>query len=302
MTKRFFSLIIVPHHRGKSKTITISQKKIKILLGIFAFLFLCLSALLVDYSLMSGTRQKYKKLKAENEVQKETVVQLKASMDKLKAAVTNYETYVSKINLMFGIKSPEVLREVGVGGGERANNQEPDLSSDSQQVTLVQAENISLKAEGIEKSLSTLVRFLEDKKTELATKPSISPTTGWTTSPFGERTDPFTGKRTFHYGIDVASGYGNPVVATADGTVLELKRKEEDKIGGNTIILVHGMSGYTTFYCHLSRFNVKLGQKVKRGDVVGFVGNTGKALGPHVHYEVHFNGKPLNPWIFILEE
>jgi murein DD-endopeptidase MepM/ murein hydrolase activator NlpD len=302
MTKRFFSLIIVPHHRGKSKTITISQKKVKILLGIFAFLFLCLSALVVDYSLMSGTRQKYKKLRAENEVQKETVVQLKASMDKLKAAVENYESYASRINLMFGIKSPEVLREVGVGGGERANSQEPDLSSDSQQVTLLQAENISLKAEGIERSLSTLVRFLEDKKTELASTPSIYPTTGWTTSPFGERTDPFTGKRAFHYGIDIASGYGNPVVATADGTILELKREREDKIGGNSITIVHGMSGYTTIYCHLSRFNVKVGQKIKRGDVIGFVGNTGKALGPHVHYEVHFNGKPRDPRIYILEE
>jgi len=91
-------------------------------------------------------------------------------------------------------------------------------------------------------------------------------------------------------------------VATADGTVLQLKREREDKIGGNTISLVHGMSGYTTVYCHLSRFNVREGQKVKRGDIIGFVGSTGKALGPHVHYEVHFHGKPLNPWNSILEE
>jgi len=302
MTKRFFSLIIVPHHKGKSKTITFSEKKFKVLIGVFAFLFLCLSALIVDYSLMSGTRQKYRKLRAENEVQKETVTQLKASLDKLKATVENYEIYANKINVMFGVKAPEILREVGVGGGERTNSQQTGLSADSQQVTLTQAENMSLKAEGIEKSLSTMVRFLEDKKLELATTPSIWPTTGWTTSPFSERTDPFTGKRTFHYGMDVASGYGNPVVATADGTVLELKSEREEKIGGNTIILVHGMSGYTTVYCHLSRFNVKQGQKVKRGDIIGFVGSTGKALGPHVHYEVRFNGKPRNPWFHFLEE
>jgi len=135
---------------------------------------------------------------------------------------------------------------------------------------------------------------------QLATYPSIWPTTGLETSAFGERIDPFTGKRAFHYGIDVASGYGNPVVATADGYVMQLKRL--DKIDGNMIILNHGMSGYTTLYCHLSRFNIKVGQRVKRGDVIGYVGNTGKALGPHVHYEVHFNGKPLNPWNFILEE
>jgi murein DD-endopeptidase MepM/ murein hydrolase activator NlpD len=300
MTKRFFSLIIVPHHRGKSKTITFSEKKVKTLVGIFAFLFLCLSALIIDYSLMSGTRQKYKKLRAENEVQKETLTQLKASMDKLKATVENYESYASKINFMFGIKSPEVLREVGVGGGGRANGQDTNFSAYSQQATLNQAENISLKADGLEKNLNSLVHFLEDKTLQLATTPSIWPTTGLLTSPFGERTDPFTGKRAFHYGIDVASGYGNPVIATADGYVLNMKR--EDKIDGNMIILNHGMSGYTTVYCHLSRFNVKEGQKVKRGDVIGYVGSSGKALGPHVHYEVHFNGKPLNPWYFILEE
>ena len=300
MTKRFFSLIIVPHHKGKSKTITFSEKKVKTLVGIFAFLFLCLSALIVDYSLMSGTRQKYKKLRAENEVQKETLTQLKASVDKLKATVEKYESYANKINFMFGIKSPEVLREIGVGGGERASGQETNYSASSQQTTLNQAENISLKAEGLEKNLNSTVHFLEDKTLQLATTPSIWPTTGLQTSGFGERTDPFTGKRAFHYGLDVASGYGNSVVATADGYVLELKKN--DKIGGNIIILNHGMSGYTTVYCHLVRFNVREGQKIKRGDIIGYVGSTGKALGPHVHYEVRLNGKPRNPWIFVLEE
>jgi murein DD-endopeptidase MepM/ murein hydrolase activator NlpD len=300
MTKRFFSLIIVPHHKGKSKTITFSEKKVKILVGIFAFLFLCLSALLVDYSLMSGARQKYKKLRAENEVQKETLTQLKASVDKLKTTVENYESYAGKINVMFGIKSPEIMREIGVGGGGRDNAQDTNFSAYSQQATLNQAENISLKAESLEKNLNSVVHYLEDKTLQLATTPSIWPTTGLLTSAFGERTDPFTGKRAFHSGIDVASGYGNPVVATADGYVLSMKM--QDKIDGNMIILNHGMSGYTTVYCHLSRFNVKEGQKVKRGDVIGYVGSTGKALGPHVHYEVHLNGKPLNPWFFILEE
>lgn len=300
MTKRFFSFIIVPHNKGKSKTITFSEKKIKILLGIFAFLFLCLSVLIVDYSLMSGTRQKYKKLRAENEVQKETVSQLKASVDKLKATVENYEVYANKINVMLGVKSPEVLREVGVGGGGTTNGQETSFSASSQQVTLTKAENISLKAESVEQNLNTVVHILEDKTLQLATYPSIWPTTGFQTSAFGERTDPFTGKRVFHYGIDVASGYGNSVVATADGTVLQLKRNE--KIVGNMVSIVHGMSGYTTVYCHLSRFNVREGQKIKRGDVIGYVGSTGKSLAPHVHYEVHLNGKPLNPWYFILEE
>ena len=117
-------------------------------------------------------------------------------------------------------------------------------------------------------------------------------------SAFGWRDDPFTGKRTFHYGIDIATQTGNPIAATADGIVVTTKR---EKIGGRTIILSHRF-GYQTVYCHLSKFLVKPGQRVKRGDVIGLVGRTGKALGPHVHYEVRVNNKEVNPFYYILEE
>jgi len=114
----------------------------------------------------------------------------------------------------------------------------------------------------------------------------------------GNRIDPFTGKEEYHYGIDIAASFGSPIYATADGWVFKIKN---EKTGGNVIILNHG-GGMTTVYCHLSKFNVKVGQRVKRWDVIGFVGQTGKALGPHVHYEVRINGKAVNPDHYILEE
>jgi murein DD-endopeptidase MepM/ murein hydrolase activator NlpD len=117
-------------------------------------------------------------------------------------------------------------------------------------------------------------------------------------SPYGWRDDPFTGKRTFHHGIDIATSYGNPIYATADGTVIQART---DKIGGKTIKIKH-MFGYVTIYCHLSKFLVKVGQKVKRGETIGLVGSTGKARGPHVHYEVQLNSKEKNPYYFLLEE
>jgi len=294
MKKKFFSLIFIPHNRGKSKTIIFSEKNVKVLAGVAAFLFVGFSFLLFDYFSMNGTRQKYRELSEENAVQKGTIVRLKVSLNNLKAKVENMESYAKKINTMAGLKSSEVLREVGVGGG--SNDQEMTFSGNSQDLS--QAENVAQKAEGIERNLNTMVRYFEDKSAIWATTPSIWPTTGWMTSPFGEREDPFTGKRVFHYGIDVVSGYGNPIVATADGKVIELKN---EKIGGNTIIIDHG-GGYTTVYCHLSKFNVRVGQIVKRHDVIGFVGSTGKSIGPHVHYEVHFNGVPKNPWNYILED
>jgi murein DD-endopeptidase MepM/ murein hydrolase activator NlpD len=117
-------------------------------------------------------------------------------------------------------------------------------------------------------------------------------------SAYGWRDDPFTGKRAFHHGIDIATNRGNPIYATADGTVIQMRT---DKIGGKTIKIKH-MFGYVTIYCHMSEFLVKVGQKVKRGDTIGLVGSTGKARGPHVHYEVQLNGKEKNPYFYILEE
>ena len=97
---------------------------------------------------------------------------------------------------------------------------------------------------------------------------------------------------------DIATYFGNPVIATADGVVVQTQK---DKIGGKTIKISH-RGGYTTVYCHLSKFLVKPGQRVKRGDTIGLIGKTGKALGPHVHYEVRLNGKSVNPYYYIIEE
>ena len=94
-------------------------------------------------------------------------------------------------------------------------------------------------------------------------------------------------------------GVGNPIFATADGIVLACKT---EKRGGKTVKLSHPLTGWVTVYCHLSEFEVKTGQKVKRGDVIGLIGQTGRARAPHVHYEVRKDGKRFNPWNFILDQ
>lgn len=298
MAKKFFSLIIVPHSRGKFKTITLSEKRVKILIMVLTLLFTALTVFLIDYFSMNVTRQKYRELFDENNRQKQAIAKYKASLNKLQANIDEFETYAKKINVMAGLKSPEVLKEVGVGGGDRGSGQEVSSSNYSQDVGLNRAQRISRKADGIDKNLNTLVRFFEEQTAKLASTPTIWPTTGWLVSAFGTRTDPFTGKKAFHYGMDIASSFGNPIVATADGFVSHVKR---EKIGGNTVIISHG-GGFTTVYCHLSKFAVKAGQRVKRWDVIGYIGQTGKALGPHVHYEVRRNGKAVNPYKYILEE
>lgn len=297
MSKKLLSLIIVPHHKGKLKTITLTKKAIRVSCGISVFLFMILVVFLVDYFTLNITRQKYKELLKENRKQKKTMAQYQDSIDELKTTIEHFENYAKKLNIMAGLKSPDVLKEAGIGSGT-SNDQEPSPQNISQNINLNNLKNVSQKAKGVEKNLNTLANFFEDQSLRLAATPSISPTKGYWVSSYGWRDDPFTGKRAFHRGIDIATHFGNPVVATADGVVVQTTR---DKIGGKTIKVSH-RGGFTTVYCHLSKFLVRPGQKVKRGETIGLVGKTGKALGPHVHYEVRLNGKSVNPYYYILEE
>ncbi|HEY2351780.1 MAG TPA: M23 family metallopeptidase [Candidatus Acidoferrum sp.] len=125
--------------------------------------------------------------------------------------------------------------------------------------------------------------------------PSIWPVLGHITDSFGERLDPFSGEGAFHRGVDVASDYGAPVHATADGIVTVA---ETHSGYGRLVIIDHGF-GITTWYAHLSSYSTVPGTRVKRGEVIGYTGISGRSTGPHVHYEVRMNNAPVNPWRYM---
>jgi murein DD-endopeptidase MepM/ murein hydrolase activator NlpD len=145
--------------------------------------------------------------------------------------------------------------------------------------------------QGLENRLRYVRRDVERREALAASTPSIWPAHGWLTGTFGGRSDPFTGEPGFHQGIDISTDKGSPVYATADGTV-DLAGPAGDY--GNLIALKHNF-GLVTRYAHLSAFAVKVGQTVRRGDVIGYVGATGRATGAHLHYEILANGNLLNP-------
>jgi murein DD-endopeptidase MepM/ murein hydrolase activator NlpD len=145
--------------------------------------------------------------------------------------------------------------------------------------------------QGLESRLRFVRRDVEQREALAAATPSIWPTHGWLTGTFGGRSDPFTGEPGFHQGIDISTDKGQPVVAPADGTV-ETAAYTGDY--GNFITLKHRF-GLATRYGHLSAFEVKPGQQVKRGDVLGYVGSTGRSTGAHLHYEILVNGQLINP-------
>jgi len=145
--------------------------------------------------------------------------------------------------------------------------------------------------QGLESRLRFVRRDVERREELAAATPSIWPTHGWLTGTFGGRSDPFTGEPGYHQGIDISTDKGQPIVAPADGTV-ESAAYSGDY--GNLITLKHRF-GLTTRYGHLSAFQVKPGQEVKRGDVIGYVGSTGRSTGAHLHYEILVNGQLINP-------
>jgi murein DD-endopeptidase MepM/ murein hydrolase activator NlpD len=139
--------------------------------------------------------------------------------------------------------------------------------------------------------------FLSEQKSLLACTPSIRPTNGWFSSGFGYRISPFTNKREFHKGLDIATRVGTPIIAPADGLIV-FAGKEGNY--GKMLAINHGYN-LKTRYGHLHRFRVKQGQYVKRGQTIGEVGNSGRCTGPHLHYEVLLNGVPVNPLRYILD-
>jgi murein DD-endopeptidase MepM/ murein hydrolase activator NlpD len=140
-------------------------------------------------------------------------------------------------------------------------------------------------------SFSSIFSQLEGKRNLLAATPSIRPLKGWISSRFGYRESPFTGRREFHRGLDIATHAGSPIISPADGLVTFAGGKG---LMGNMLTIEHGF-GMVTRYGHIQKLLKKKGDRVKRGETIALVGNTGRSTGPHLHYEVRLNGLAVNP-------
>jgi murein DD-endopeptidase MepM/ murein hydrolase activator NlpD len=306
--KRHLSIIIVPHTKTSTRTLCFSRRALKGLAIGGAVVGLALAAILVDYVRMSVIRGRYKALQAETAEQRTAIANYEKSISELQSTISHFESYTKKLNVMAGLKSPDVLTSpAGIGGGGPAQEEEsapePDpnqapVGSGPQILSPGTVRGLNQKALSIESNLSSLLSFFESDSLRLASTPSIMPAVGWISSVFGHRTDPFTGAWTMHYGIDISTNLGNPIMATADGIVIKV---QTDKYLGKNVTISHG-NGFTTVYGHMSNFAVKPGQKVKRRDIIGYIGQTGKAAGPHVHYEVLKDGRRVDPRNYLLEE
>ena len=191
---------------------------------------------------------------------------------------------------------PEEQRRAGFGGINRYKDLE---GFDNSKLIINTTRNLDILTKQIvvqSKSLDEIAKLAEEKEKLLAAIPAIQPVKNEDltrmASGFGYRTDPFTKARKFHYGMDFTAPRGTPVYATGDGKVT---RADNTSTGyGNHVVIDHGY-GYESLYGHLYKYNVRPGQKVQRGDIIGFVGSTGRSEAPHCHYEVFKDGERINP-------
>ncbi len=198
---------------------------------------------------------------------------------------------------------PGSVREAGMGGINRYSELEGFENDEIVIETAKALDKIRKKIYVQSRSYDDLIELARNKEVMLASIPAIQPISNKdlkrTASGWGFRIHPIYKIRKFHYGLDFTAPRGTEIYATGNGKVISVRSPKRGF--GNHIIIDHGY-GYETLYAHMNNFNVKKGQKVKRGDVIGFVGNTGTSTAPHLHYEVHKNHRRVNPVNFFYND
>jgi murein DD-endopeptidase MepM/ murein hydrolase activator NlpD len=294
MASRRYTIIVADRSSGVMRRATISLRPFFIAAGFLAALpvLVGIGAAWKAKSDVAGLRVSHQALEAENANFRSATTDLATQISSLEAAIQDIGARSAlDPNLAKTMdKLPAVVKSRAMGGST-----ETDRTAQRTLSALSSPEDtfgmLRTLLESLESRLNIVSRNVDRRNALAAATPSIWPARGWLSSTMGHRADPFTGDDDFHAGLDIAGERGQPVFATAAGTVAHVGFQGGY---GNLIVLEHGF-GLQTRYGHLLNYSVKPGARVKRGDVIGHVGNTGRSTGYHLHYEVLANGKLLNP-------
>ena len=267
-------------------------------LSSFSFGLICLLILLNSDILNTPSEVAQKRTIQNYELQFDI---LNKKLSQLESVVANVEERDNNLYRVYFEASPipEEQRYAGFGGVNRYRDLEGYDNSELIINTTKRLDILTKQTVVQSRSLDEIERLAANKSELIAAIPTIQPIKNKdltrVASGFGYRIDPFTKKRRFHYGMDFTAKRGTPVYATGNGIV---KRADNRSSGyGRHIRIEHGF-GYVSLYAHLTKYNVRRGQKVKRGDIIGYVGNTGRSAGPHLHYEILKDKKKINPLNF----
>jgi murein DD-endopeptidase MepM/ murein hydrolase activator NlpD len=299
MATRFYTVLILADATSPARKLYINKASLTAVSSVAALSVLAFAFFLYQYVNLNVRMQEMKQLRQEARDRNF----LAAKVGQLEGEFTRLRDLDRKLRVLAGLDAREdegaklaqggsetlsqvaLLDAVRKGIGRLGNWVGRDLETLGQEIT------------SRERSFRELKGLLEAKRLMLASTPTIWPIRGRITAGYGYRLSPFTGQREMHEGLDIAAAFGSPIMATADGIISFVR-----PLGsfGNVVFINHG-HGLTTLYAHASSFRVKEGQPIKRGQIIAYVGSTGRSTGPHVHYEVLVNGAAVDPLEYIID-
>ncbi|MEO8076429.1 MAG: M23 family metallopeptidase [Acidobacteriota bacterium] len=294
MASRRYSIVIADRSSGVVRRFSIALRPVLVGFGCVFVL-----PILIGIGARLSARSVIAVLESSNVALRLENASYRGATGELAEEITSLQAAVSAISAQAALdpavsrameKLPAIVKSRAVGGGSDRSVPAPSLGSAfvAPDTTLGVLRDLL----GVLESRLDLVRSGVERRQALASAtPSIWPVAGWLSSAYGTRRDPFTGNADFHPGLDISADYGEPVHATADGVIATAAASGTY---GNLVVIDHGY-GITTRYGHLSRFGALAGQQVHRGDVIGYVGSSGRSTAAHLHYEILMNGRLTNP-------
>lgn len=288
MRKRYYIMFVARDSEGELVKVPIPLHYLYIFVVGALIGMLTITGMAGSYTRMLMKVARFNQLRTEKDALSRNYNKLEKVAQEKDVQVASLGSLASEVSALYGLKTPAV--EPTAPAPEDADS-ERFTDSLTQLATLKSTAMSGVASLGIEASYNHFGTMTTADWQLIAAAPSLWPVEGPVTGSFGERIDPFNGEGAFHTGVDISTNLGTPIIAPADATVTSAQFENGY---GRTLILDHG-HGITTLYGHLSGFAVSLGQFVHRGDVVAYVGSTGRSTGPHLHYEVRIHNTPVNP-------
>lgn len=292
MAKKFYTFISVPNSGSQLHKLRVPARAIYLLATTGFLLFVAAAALGFSYAKMAFMVSDYTTIQSENRELRVQKRNLEISTQRLNSKLATLETLAERLTDLIEKDSwtQQFAKSHLAGiGGSRVDYTTEDLIGGS--AVKSDVESLKDRTADLEGQLNLVEHLAEWRADLIRSTPTIWPVRGRISSHYGNRKDPFTGDAELHLGVDIAGLYGGAVRAPADGLVIYAQRKWAY---GNLVVLSHG-KGVTTRHGHLSRFAVRAGQSVAKGEIIGYVGSTGRTTAPHLHYEVRINDRPVNP-------
>jgi len=291
---RRLTILLIPHDKSRPIRTSLSIN------FIYSVLILWIFSLVCSVFIISREINYWETVRANKEL-REKAEYFAKSLEKERDLICELREMDTQLRGLLHMKNPKDIVELGGIGGpsiEDAHSLTLVLQSGnglSKELFQMNVNELEREAWERKQSLHEISDYLTYKRSLLLATPSIWPTFGRVTSGYGWRIHPLTARRQFHYGIDIANLKGTPVRATADGRVVLAGWQGTY---GRIVIIDHG-HGFSTRYAHNSTIVVKPREKVKRGQIIALIGNTGRSTGPHLLYEVWYKGKPVNPLLYV---